>query len=165
MDARAAARSTPARFPVTEMNVGEALHRIAQITRDAVPAAEIVGMSMLGDDGRPASAVYTDDQSPAIDEAQYREGRGPCLDAWRENAVFRITGIEDCADRYPAFAAACVEHGVHSTLSLPMTAGDVAVGAMNLCRASQRENVKLRHIAARIVERRGVTGGGKGAGG
>jgi putative methionine-R-sulfoxide reductase with GAF domain len=238
MDARSAALSTLARFQVTDMTVGEALHRIAEITLEAVPAAEIVGMSMLGDDDRPTTGVYTDGESPAIDEAQYREGRGPCLDAWRDNAVFRMSRVEDCADKYPAFAAACVEHGVQSTLSLPMAAGDMAVGAMNLysrvadgfgdedesvaCdlvaagaavlanvsaywtafelsqnlnealksravieqakgmlmaltpgltaegafdilrRASQRENVKLRDIANRIVEGRTVTGGEKG---
>jgi hypothetical protein len=46
--------------------------------------------------------------------------------------VFRVGRVEECADEYPAFAAACKEHGVLSTLSLPMISGDVAVGAMNL---------------------------------
>ena len=46
--------------------------------------------------------------------------------------MFRVPNVEDCSDTYPAFAAACLQHGVHSTLSLPMSAGDVAVGAMNL---------------------------------
>jgi transcriptional regulator with GAF, ATPase, and Fis domain len=117
---------------VTETTVGEALQRIAEITLEAIPAAEVVGMSMLGEDGRPTTAVYTDPESPAIDEAQYREGKGPCLDAWRHNAPFRLPRIEDYADKYPAFARACLDHGVRSTLSLPMAAGDVAVGAVNL---------------------------------
>lgn len=55
-------------------------------------------------------AVYTDPDSPEIDAAQYREGKGPCLDAWR----------------------ACADHGVASTLSLPMIAGESSIGAMNL---------------------------------
>jgi hypothetical protein len=89
-------------------------------------------MSMLGEDGRPTTAVYTDPDSPAIDAAQYRDGKGPCLDAWRHNAVFRVDRVEDCAGEYPGFAAACLEHRVLSTLSLPMSAGEVAVGAVNL---------------------------------
>ena len=132
MDARAAALSALAQFQVTETTVGEALQRIADITLEAVPAADVVGMSMLGDDGRPTTAVYTDPESPAIDEAQYQEGRGPCLDAWRDNVVLPVPRIEDVSDAYPAFAAACQQHGVQSTLSLPMRAGDVAVGALNL---------------------------------
>lgn len=60
-------------FQVTETTVGEALQRIAEIAREAVPAA-----------------------------------------------------------RYPPVAAACLTHGVHSTRSLPMAAGDVALSSMNL---------------------------------
>jgi GAF domain-containing protein len=76
--------------------------------------------------------VYTDADSPAIDEAQYRDGKGPCLDSWRDNTVLKVPRVEDWADEYPGFATGCLERGIHSTLSLPMVAGDVAVGAMNL---------------------------------
>jgi transcriptional regulator with GAF, ATPase, and Fis domain len=132
VDPRAAALSLFAQFQVTETTVGEALQGIADVTVHAVAGADIVGMSMLGDDGRPTTAVYTDSDSPAIDEVQYREGKGPCLDAWRANAVVRLRRVQDSADTYPGFAKACCEHGVLSTLSLPMTAGHVALGAVNL---------------------------------
>ena len=132
MDARAAALSALAQFQVTETTVAEALQRIAEITRDAVPAADVVGMSMLGGDGKPTTAVYTDAESPAIDEAQYQDDKGPCLDAWRDNVVLSVPRIEDVADTYPRFAAACQQQGVRSTLSLPMRAGTTAVGALNL---------------------------------
>ena len=132
MDARAAALSVLAGFQITETTVGEALQGIAQVTLEAIEAADIVGMTMLADDGRPTTAVYTDADSPATDEAQYREGTGPCLDAWRNNTVLRVPRVRDCTNLYPGFAAACLQHGVQSTLSLPMTAGDVAVGAVNL---------------------------------
>jgi transcriptional regulator with GAF, ATPase, and Fis domain len=132
VDARAAALSALVQFQVSETTVGQALHRIAEITRQAVPAADIVGMTTLDGEGRPTTAVYTDADSPAIDEAQYREGQGPCVDAWRNNTVIRVPRVTDCADRYPGFAAACQQHGVQSTLSLPMRAGEIALGAMNL---------------------------------
>jgi transcriptional regulator with GAF, ATPase, and Fis domain len=235
VDARAAALSALAQFQVTETTVGEALQRIADITLEAVPAARVVGMSMIDDDGQPTTAVYTDDESPDIDEVQYRDNSGPCLEAWRNNVVLKIPSVEEQADTYPGFAAACRRHGVKSTLSLPMTAGAVAVGALNLYAhvedgfddddealgkdlaaagaavmvnvsaywtafdlssqlteaiesravieqakgmlmasrpdltadeafdllrgASQRANIKLREIAARVVERRGDLGG------
>jgi GAF domain-containing protein len=89
-------------------------------------------MTMLGEDEQPTTAIYTDPDSPEIDAAQYREGKGPCLDAWRQKKVLRVGRVEACAERYPAFASACSQRGVLSTLSLPMISGDVAVGAMNL---------------------------------
>jgi transcriptional regulator with GAF, ATPase, and Fis domain len=132
VDPRAKALSALARFQVADGTVGDTLNRIAEITLEAMPAASIVGMTMLGDDEQPTTAIYTNPESPEIDAAQYREGKGPCLDAWRTKRVFRVDRVEECADEYPAFAAACKEHGVLSTLSLPMISGDVAVGAMNL---------------------------------
>src|SRR4051794_15750715 len=237
MDARSKALSALARFQVTETSVSETLQRIAEITLEAVPAAAIVGMTMLGEDEQPTTAIYTDRDSPEIDEAQYREGKGPCLDAWRHRRIFRVPQVEAYVDEYPAFAAACLEHGVLSTLSMPLVNGDDAIGALNLYArtddafgdddeelasdltaaaaavlgnvtadwsafelgehlneamksravieqakgmlmarapeltsdgafdllraASQRENVKLREIARRIVERRLPPGGGE----
>jgi GAF domain-containing protein len=132
MDPRSTALAAFARFQITEASVGETLHCIAEITLDAVSAASIAGMTMLGDDGQPVTAVYTDKDSPEIDEAQYRDGTGPCLDAWRERRVLRVDNVADWAQKYPAFAGACQEHGVLSTLSMPLVTGDEAIGALNL---------------------------------
>src|SRR4051812_24049908 len=131
-DPRAKALSALARFQVAQATVGETLDRISHITLEAMPRAAVVGMTMLGEDERPTTAVYTSPDSPEIDAAQYREGKGPCLDAWRQKRVFRVDRIDECADEYPAFARACQQHGIQSTLSLPMVGGDVGVGAMNL---------------------------------
>lgn len=132
LDARAKALSALARFQVVDATVGDTLNRIAEITLEAIPSAAVAGMTMLGEDEQPTTAIYTDADSPEIDAAQYRESKGPCLDAWRQKQVFRIGRMEDCLDQFPAFAAACMDHGVLSTLSLPMISGDVAIGAMNL---------------------------------
>ena len=132
VDASAKALSALARFQVTEATVGGTLNRIAEITLEAMPSATVVGMTMLGEDEQPTTAIYTNPESPEIDAAQYREGKGPCLDAWRHKKVFKLGRVERYASEYPGFAAACAEHGVQSTLSLPMISGDVAVGAMNL---------------------------------
>ena len=132
VDPRAKALSALARFQVTEATVGGTLSRIAEITLEAMPCAAIVGITMLGEDGQPTTAIYTNPESPEMDAAQYREGKGPCLDAWRHKKVFRLGRVDRSASEYPAFAAACADHGVQSTLSLPMISGAVVVGAMNL---------------------------------
>jgi transcriptional regulator with GAF, ATPase, and Fis domain len=131
-DARAKALSALARFQVTDTSVGDTLQSIAEITLEAIPAAAVAGLTMLGDDGQPTTAVYTDVLSPEVDEAQYRHGKGPCLDAWRERHVLRIDRMEDVAAKYPGFVAACVDHEVRSTLSMPIVGGEVSMGALNL---------------------------------
>jgi GAF domain-containing protein len=89
-------------------------------------------MSMLGDDGQPTTGIYTDPTSPAVDEAQYRSGRGPCLDAWRQQSPVRIDDITDPDTPYPEFTEACLQHGILSTLSLPLSTAGRGIGALNL---------------------------------
>src|SRR3954463_16701183 len=111
-DARAKALSALARFQVADATVGDTLNRIAEITLDVMASAAVVGMTMLGSDEQPTTAIYTDPDSPEIDAAQYREGKGPCLDAWREKRAFSVGSVEDYAEEYPGFVAACLDHGV-----------------------------------------------------
>jgi transcriptional regulator with GAF, ATPase, and Fis domain len=131
-DPLGAALSALAQFQITRFTVGETLQQVAEITLDAVPAAEVAGMTMLGEDGQPTTAIYTDEDSPEIDAAQYREGKGPCLEAWREKRVVRLDDVAELSSEYPGFVDACLEHSVVSTLSLPMVTGEVAIGALNL---------------------------------
>ena len=67
----------------------------------AVPAATVVGITMIGSGGQPTTGIYTDPTSPEIDEWQYRSGRGPCLDAWRTKTVVRVTDVDIDGERYP----------------------------------------------------------------
>jgi GAF domain-containing protein len=131
-DPRSHALAALTRFQVTEVSVGDTLERIAAIAVDAIPAAEFVGMTMLGDDGQPTTAIYTDETSPEVDAAQYRDGRGPCLDAWRERRTVRVDRLAECTAEYPSFTTAALEHGVRSTLSLPLVSGETGLGAMNV---------------------------------
>jgi len=132
-DAQAAALTALSQFLVADVPLGDTLNRVAQITIDAIPSADIAGMTMLDQRGRPSTPVYTSQDAPEIDTAQYDSGRGPCLDAWRTQQTVRIEDMSlDGGDRYPEFAAAARDHGVLSTLSLPLGSNGVGIGALNL---------------------------------
>lgn len=132
MDARSQALTALSQFLVSDCSLQETLDRVAVVTTDAMAGADMAGITLLGDEGAPTTAVFTDEESPEIDEAQYRSGRGPCLDAWRRKQVVSLPVIGQSTDAYPEFTAACVEHGVRSTLSLPLVAGERGLGALNL---------------------------------
>jgi GAF domain-containing protein len=119
-------------FLVADASIGDTLQRVAEITSDAVIPACFVGLSMLDDKGAPTTAIFTDPDSPEIDEAQYTSGRGPCLDAWRTKQVVRIDDLAEHVHDYPEFMEAATARGIRSTLSLPLVAGDRGTGAMNL---------------------------------
>jgi transcriptional regulator with GAF, ATPase, and Fis domain len=131
-DARAEALRALSRFLVTDVSLGDALQKVADLTTAAIQSADVAGISMLGADGQPTTAIYTDEASPGIDAAQYESGRGPCLDAWRTGNVVRVDDMDSAAGDYPEFARAAREHGIGSVMSLPLAAAEHGIGAMNL---------------------------------
>lgn len=124
------------RFFVGDTTLEETLSRVADLTLEAVPSADIVGLTMLVE-GRNRTAVFTDDASPEIDQAQYDTGDGPCLAAFDRQEVFVIDSTRE-QGRWPAFRAAAAAHGVASTMSLPMVIDKQGVGAMNLYARTER---------------------------
>jgi GAF domain-containing protein len=131
-DSRAQALQALSGFLVADISLSDTLLRVSQITADAMPAAEMAGISLLDDDGKPTTAIFTDERSPQVDAGQYASGVGPCLDAWRLKQVVRIDDMDMVLRDYPAFAQLAQEHGVRSTLSLPLVVGDRGIGALNL---------------------------------
>jgi GAF domain-containing protein len=130
--ARSDALAALSRFLVTDVTVAETLLQIAEVTVGALPQADVAGITMLDHHGKPSTNVFTDEASPEIDEAQYRTGRGPCLDAWRTKQVVRIDDMRSADHDYLEFRRAAMEHGVQSTLSFPLVAAGEGIGALNL---------------------------------
>jgi GAF domain-containing protein len=122
--------SALSRFFVGDGTVQETLDRVAGLACDAVPGADMAGITMLVE-GRPTTAVFTDETAPEIDSAQYETGSGPCLDAFRHRMVFRLPDTRE-ANPWPEFAKTAAAHGLHSVLSLPMVANHEGIGALNL---------------------------------
>jgi len=95
-----------------------------------------VGITMMVE-GRHRTAIFTDETAPEIDQAQYDSGHGPCLDAFRDQRVYRIDStLED--GPWPEFRHACTDHGIRSTVSLPLLVDKAAVGALNLYSRRER---------------------------
>jgi GAF domain-containing protein len=130
-DGSSEALSALSQFLVADASIGETLDRVAALSNEAVTGSSFVGISMLDDKERATTAVFTDEQAPHIDQAQYDTGRGPCLDAWRTKTTVRLDDLEQVDDRYTEFAGACLEHGIHSTLSMALVAAGAGVGALN----------------------------------
>lgn len=118
------------RFFVGDSTVVETLTKMTELTQRAVPACEFVGITMIVE-GQQRTAVFTDNDAPEIDQAQYDAGDGPCLAAFREN---RVTTIEDTTDagEWPEFRTAAAAHGIRSTISFPLMLDKTSIGAMNL---------------------------------
>jgi GAF domain-containing protein len=108
----------------------DTLEEISRRALEALPTSEFVA-AIVALNGEPRTPVYSDVRAYELDQVQYAAGHGPCLDSFRDIAVYVI---DDCRqeERWPAFCEAAVSRKVLSTLSLPLAAADVPLGAMNL---------------------------------
>ncbi len=81
--------------------------------------------------GRPPTVASTDALAAQVDEVQYGLDQGPCLHALRTGTV---VSIQDLASdqRWAAYAATALPHGIRSSLSLPLSQGSNSIGAFNL---------------------------------
>ncbi len=116
---------------VNEESLVETLERVAGIACRVVASCESAGIT-LERDGQPATPAFAGNSAPAIDQAQYDSGRGPCLTAFQEHRVVLVPDIAKVSDRWPAFARVAAHHGIQSSLSLPLITKDDVLGALNL---------------------------------
>jgi GAF domain-containing protein len=123
-------------FFVGDGTVEQTLNRVSDLTVVAVPAADLVGITMIVE-GRQRTAIFTDETAPEVDQAQYDSGEGPCLCAFEEQRITTIESTHEPGD-WPAFRATAAAHGIGSTLSFPLVVDKRSVGAMNLYAYAER---------------------------
>jgi GAF domain-containing protein len=119
-----------------EGGLDEVLLRVAHGALRAVPDADAVSITVLGDPC-PRTAAYTADEVLALDGEQYAAGSGPCLEAARTRRPVRVALAAE-EQRWPEFVEAARANGVRATLSIPLIiasspAGgdDELVGSLN----------------------------------
>jgi hypothetical protein len=104
---------------------------IAKLTADLVAAATYASVTALRGDAYTTVAV-SDDLIRAVDEAQYADNAGPCLDALDSSAP---VGVPDIATtlQWPEFHEAAPRMGLHASVSVPLFAGrGDPVGVLNV---------------------------------
>jgi GAF domain-containing protein len=118
------------RIKLSETDLHQVLARVAELAQRAIPGAAEVSVTLVAG-GAPETAAYTGDIALALDEKQYETGFGPCLDAAAAKAVFVVSDMST-EDRWPAFAAKALAHGVKGSLSVGMPVEDALAGALNI---------------------------------
>jgi GAF domain-containing protein len=119
-------------FLVADVSLGDTLRQLADLATGGLEPASAAGLTLLDQSARPTTAVATDDIAPAVDQAQYDDGDGPCLIAFRESRAVCVPDTRTVGDRWPTFSRVAAELGILSTLSLPLAAGGETFGAFNL---------------------------------
>lgn len=103
--------------------------RIALVATESIPACDHASITMLRGD-RPHTPAYTEKTALVLDKVQYETGDGPCLSAIRHRGPEQVSTENE--NRWPAFSEKAREHGVLSTLSVPLGNDEAVLGALNL---------------------------------
>lgn len=107
-----------------------ALKRVVALARARFSGCDAASV-MLVRRGRAMPVVSTAEVARELDSAQCRNGEGPCLDAIRQLQVFNVSTATD-ARSWPRFSEEAAARGIVSSLSVPLTVGGEAIGALNL---------------------------------
>ena len=118
-----------ARIPLTERPIGDVLCDIVLVAARGVPGAGAVSITLLRADV-PFTAAYSGEMAVHANEMQYEQGYGPCMEAGRGGVVLRIDDMRT-EQRWPDYAAQVLQHGVLSSLSIPLPIQDSVIGALN----------------------------------
>jgi GAF domain-containing protein len=118
------------RIKLSETDLPGVLKKISELAQRTIPGAEEVSVTLVRGTGAH-TAAYTGDIALTLDERQYKQGRGPCLDAAQAAAVVSVpdTGTDD---RWPDWGARARAAGVCSSLSIGLPIQEAVVGALNI---------------------------------
>jgi GAF domain-containing protein len=111
---------------------GAVLEQIAQLAARTIPGADEVSVTLI-ERGHARSIAFSQHSriAAALDERQYQDGYGPCMDAAVSG---QLIAIEDTAhDRlYPGFSAQARRAGIRQTLAVGMPTLQQTTGALNV---------------------------------
>jgi len=109
----------------------ELLQKLALLADHTIDDAQAVSVTVV-EDGRYRTINSTGPEGLAIDEAQYRDDAGPCLEAIRSKNQLKIK-VDDANGFAPGFAEEAKRANVGQVLSTPMVGrSGEAMGAVNV---------------------------------
>jgi len=126
----AAAMSELGSLMLATPSVSDLLDDIARLAAGVLTPPGSCGITLRQDD-MPLTVASSDSLASQLDEVQYGQDTGPCLETMRTGQVITVTdtATEHRWESYPAYA---LGYGVRSSLSLPLTVDGTTQGALNL---------------------------------
>lgn len=133
-----------------QQDLQSTLQEVTRIAALALPDCEGASLTAYSD-GVPAVVAASDPWAQSLDELQYEEREGPCLDAARTGNVFRIRDLAH-ETRWPFYMPRALELGARSMASLPLASDGRIIGALNVYSRTpdvfDAEQVALAQIVA-----------------
>ncbi len=133
IDPAALARSLAAlRERSLDGGLAQALDHVVAAARELF-AASGAGIMLTNDSSGLTAVAATDEPSRLLELGQERVGEGPCVDALTFDQIM-TTGDLQADDRWPALLRELPDKRVRAVLGVPLHAGKIPVGSLNVYR-------------------------------
>ncbi|MEV0156345.1 GAF and ANTAR domain-containing protein [Micromonospora sp. NPDC050686] len=113
-----------------EVGLDDVLQHVAELAKRVLPTPVEVWVTLVRG-GTGHTAVSTHDLARGMNERQYAQGRGPCLDAAASGDILPVPDLA-AEDRWPDWTERGLETGVGSYMSIGLPIQEAAVGALNV---------------------------------
>jgi hypothetical protein len=108
--------------------------RICEACLAVLPVSR-AAVTMMASANRQEPIFASDDVAAHLDELQFRLGEGPCVEAFREGRAVLVPDLTEVTDsRWPMFAAAARLTPIRAVFVLPLQAGAIGIGVLDLYR-------------------------------
>ena len=131
-------RRLRADFAAALRGVEPGLARANRLCHACVDILEVDGAAISLVRGGATQGTFgsSNDLSRRLDEYQFTFGEGPCLDSVSQAQPIYVPNLADpTEERWPAFAGAVLDEGVHAVYALPVGISTHYVAALDLFRA------------------------------
>jgi GAF domain-containing protein len=128
-----------------EPDLGEFMLRLAALSAALVPRSSCGILLRLNG---AVSALSNDGFAQQLDEIQYGQGQGPCLQALTTGEQVRVLDLE-AESRWSSYRDIALLAGLRSSISLPLIVGDTTIAALNIY---SRDSNGVDDVSAGVVE-------------
>jgi GAF domain-containing protein len=115
-----------ARLLLAEESTQSVLQRVVDLVVQVMPAGAEASMTLVRDQ-QPTTAAFSGERALQLDETQYGQGYGPCLEAALYGQVVEIPDGRS-ETRWPEYLPVFLRSGALSSLAVPVPAVQSAAG-------------------------------------
>ena len=139
---------------LSEQTVSGLLEMIVELATSAIDSVDGSSISLMSPGGRLETSNASSETIRIVDECQYHDGKGPCVQAIRTRTEVTITLPRE---QWPDFSTRAQEAGFRSVHSFPLEVGDQTIGALNLYSTHEQAVAGTQAGAVRALAHQAAT--------
>ena len=138
------------RISFADHSLTSVLQKVTDLAARVLPGEAVTSVTILSG-GRPSTVASSGPLALELDQAQYRRGSGPCLEAARTGSVTEVLDTST-EERWGTFTRLAAERGCRAILSFPLPPQELITGGLNVyARTAQPIDPGTRDTAARFA--------------